>query len=192
MPAGRRSSAWRVRPLTRDDLHRLFEEQRDPLYRFLRRLTGDPGSADDLLQDAFLLLWQKRARYDVLEHPAAFLRAVSFRLYLSGRRRALRRRSLAPSAPPEPTAPSGDDQVAADEERTHRLARVHAELDRLPEEMREAFDLYRLRGLSIHEIAQFTGAPAKTGETRVRRATVALARALGPVLDVHERCACDE
>ena len=168
-------------PLTRQDLRRLFDEQRDPLFAFLRRLTGDPGAADDLVQDTFLRVWQKRARYEDLAFPGAFLRAVSFRLYLTRRRRAARRRALAPPACAEPTVPSGDDQVAYDEERRLRLENVRRELDDLPPALREAFELYRVRGLSIHEIAQLTRSPRKTVETRVRRATLALAKALAPM-----------
>ena len=36
--------------LTRDEFRDLFERQRDPLYRFLYRLTGNRADAEDLLR----------------------------------------------------------------------------------------------------------------------------------------------
>lgn len=179
-------------PLTREEFRNLFDEQRDPLFRFLHRLTRNQADAEDLLQETFLSVWRKRGQGEAWRNPAAFLRAVALRLWLDSRRRTVRRRELALWPRSEAVAPPADEQVAADDERALRLARVRLALGDLPEALREAFELYRVHGLSIREIAQSAGAPVKTIETRIRRATLALSAALNPVLGVHERCPRDE
>jgi len=43
-----------------DDYNRVVEEQADALYRFALRLMGDRVAAEDLVQEAYLRLWEKR------------------------------------------------------------------------------------------------------------------------------------
>jgi DNA-directed RNA polymerase specialized sigma24 family protein len=43
---------------------RLTRRHKEPLYRLLRRLTGDPDEAYGLLQETFLALWSALSRHD--------------------------------------------------------------------------------------------------------------------------------
>jgi DNA-directed RNA polymerase specialized sigma24 family protein len=56
---------------------------------------------------------------------------------------------------------------------------VNEELASLTADAREAFVLFRFEGLTCPQIAELTATPVKTVETRVRRATAALAARLG-------------
>ena len=65
---------------------------------------------------------------------------------------------------------------------TTLLSNLHAfraAVDELPEGPREAFLMFRFEGLRVAKIAQISGAPLKTVETRIRRATLLLAERLG-------------
>ena len=42
----------------------LVARHKEPLYRLLRRLSGDPDEAYDLLQETFVGLWSSLDRYD--------------------------------------------------------------------------------------------------------------------------------
>jgi RNA polymerase sigma-70 factor (ECF subfamily) len=163
-----------------EQFRELYLEHREALAGFLRRLTGDAVEADDLLQETFLSVWRKRARHFEWENPSAYLRAVSFRLFLSRRRRDVRRRALEPARAATPDVLPHEDVVAGDEERRVLVERVTRAVALLPPPLREAFDLYRVRGLRVGEIALLTGANPKTVETRIRRATLLVAEALRP------------
>ncbi len=165
--------------LTRQDFRDLFERQRDPLYRFLYRLTGNRADAEDLLQDAFAAVWRKRDVYDGRGSLDGFLRSTAYRLFLNEWKKTARRRELAPAPGPERTAPATAGEVADREAQGFLLAQVRTALDALPESSRQAFELFRFQGMTAREISEATGTPVKTVETRVRRATLALAEALG-------------
>mgnify|MGYP001357909294 CR=1 FL=1 len=164
--------------LDRTEFRALFERQRQPLHRFLARLTGNAADADDLLQEAFATVWRKRELYAGRGSPDGFLRQTAYRLFLNQWKRAARRRELAPPPGPEPTAPPAGTELADEEARRFLLSQVRKALADLPESSREAFLMFRFDGLTAREIAEATGTPVKTVETRVRRATLALAEAL--------------
>jgi len=164
--------------LTRHEFGDLFERQREPLYRFLYRLTGHRADAEDLLQEAFATVWRKRDLYDGRGSPDGFVRRTAYRLFLNSWKKTARRRDLAPPPfPPEP-APAAAGEVAEREARTFLMERVQEALDALPEPHRHAFVLFRFEGWTAREIAEATETPVKTVETRVRRATLALAESL--------------
>jgi RNA polymerase sigma-70 factor (ECF subfamily) len=172
-------------PLDRCQFRELFDAERDRAHRFLTRLCGDPHEADDLLQEAFLRLWNHRDAFEGRGPAAAWLMKTSFRVYLSAREKRRRRLRLVPAAPaPQEAlaqAPAPADALAFEEgeQRAHLLARVRRALEQLEDEPREAFVMFRLEGLSVAKIAELTDLPPKTVETRIRRATTLLAQLLG-------------
>ena len=82
----------------------VFLEEHDRLYRALFFITGSPEDAEELMQDAFLKLWERWDTIGSIEDPVAWL----FRVSLNGFRMRARRarvaaRRLVPVA--EPTRP---------------------------------------------------------------------------------------
>jgi RNA polymerase sigma-70 factor (ECF subfamily) len=65
----------------------LFLELHDRLYRALYFISGSSAEAEELMQDAFLKLWERWDRIDEIEDPAAYL----FRTALNGFRARTRR-----------------------------------------------------------------------------------------------------
>ena len=169
-----------------DEFRTLFLEQRDPLFRFLVRLTRNPADADDLLQEAFLTVWKKRELYQGHGSAAGFLRRTAYRLFLNHNQRAARRASLAPTLNGHASElePVRDERCGPldPSERAETVnflvERVRAALDELPEPTRTAFVLFRYEGLTCAEVAELEGAPQKTIETRIARATELLAAKL--------------
>ena len=168
----------------------MFEEHREPLFRFLFRLTRNASDAEDLLQETFLTIWRKRDQFVGTQGPGAsaavgaYLRRTAYRLFLNARERSRRRDDLAPTTtgseacdvPREP-----DDESERREVIGFLASRVREALDGLPDVAREAFVMFRYEGLTCAQIADATGAPIKTIETRVGRATQLLAQKLRPL-----------
>jgi RNA polymerase sigma-70 factor (ECF subfamily) len=167
-----------VKPLERPEFRALFQEQREPLFRFLFRLTRNAPDAEDLLQETFLTVWKKRETYRGNGSAAGFLRRTAYRLFLNQAELRGRRAALAPR-------PTHDDFLHEPEgahERAETIGflveRVRDALEDLPEEARTAFVLFRYEGLSCAEVAEALDAPLKTIESRIARATQLLAQRL--------------
>ena len=75
-------------PRSFDDL---FLEQHDRLYRALYFITGSSADAEELMQDAFLKLWERWDRIHVIDDPVAYL----FRVAMNGFRMRARRARVA-------------------------------------------------------------------------------------------------
>ncbi len=69
----------------------LFLDVHDRLYRALYFITGSSADAEELMQDAFLKLWERWDRVDTIEDPVAYL----FRVALNGVRMRARRARVA-------------------------------------------------------------------------------------------------
>jgi RNA polymerase sigma-70 factor, ECF subfamily len=77
-----------VAPLSFEEL---FLDVHDRLYRALYFITGSSADAEELMQEAFLKLWERWDRMDKIDDPVAYL----FRSALNGFRMRVRRTRLA-------------------------------------------------------------------------------------------------
>lgn len=134
---------------------------------YLRKLVGDPGTAEDVQQDVWFDVFRGLPR---LTDPTAFPAWV----YRIARDRAARefRRPRAEVRPLDetdlPLDDPGEDFSADDAEA------IHAALDRLAVEQREVLVLRFLEGMSCDAIARVVGCPAGTVRSRLYHAKRAL------------------
>jgi RNA polymerase sigma-70 factor (ECF subfamily) len=83
------------RAATGKDFREFFEDEHRRLFKTLYFVTGNRSDAADLMQEAFLKLWERWDRIDTIDDPVAYL----FRAALNGSRmraRAARRAALRP------------------------------------------------------------------------------------------------
>lgn len=162
----------------------LYDALAPRLYAFLLRQTRDPGKAEDVVQQTMLQIHRARGRFmpgaEVL--PWAF--AIARRLFIDQHRRHGR----------EVLAPTDDDatlqllvalDTPADDVASARelAARLDAELQKLPENQRVAFELIRLEGLAVAEAAEILGTTAAAVKLRAHRAYDALRESLADLRD---------
>lgn len=127
------------------------------------RLVADESTADDLAQDAWIVL-QRRGEVGVQDFGAFFfgvLRHLSSRRRVAEQRRARREQAVA-RAEAVPSARDLDDALNAQ----HSLVE---ELEGLPDELREILLLRYYEGLSGSEIARQRDLPASTVRSRLAR-----------------------
>lgn len=163
----------------RAEFRNIFSEHREPVFRFLWRLTGNPHDAEDLLQDTFVTFWRKWGQFRGAGSLSGYLKKIAFRTWLNARSR------VAAKHPPQSlpdgsssTNPAPEETVEKEETLSFLLDRVREALATLPHGAREAFQLFRFEGMSVAEVAEVTGAPLKTIESRLKRATELLAARL--------------
>jgi RNA polymerase sigma-70 factor (ECF subfamily) len=151
-----------------------------PLLSFLGNMTGDYGSAEDLLQEVFIRVWRHRDRYQAQGRFSGWLFTIARRLALDHLEKAGRRRTAPLEGEcleerlPEPDAAPDKVLEGADLQR-----RIEWAIAALPEEQREVFLLREYGGLQFSEIARMTDAPLGTALARMRYAVLNLRKALG-------------
>ncbi len=129
----------------------LYREHRSWLFGWLRKKVGCTHRAEDLAQDVFLRVIQGQKAVRV-EQARALLTTIARGLVIDHHRRcALEHTYLAYlSTMPADHAPSPEAQA----EQLQALMQLDALLDALPSNVRVAFLLSQLDGLTYPEIAQ--------------------------------------
>lgn len=153
-----------------------FRAHHDDLFRYLARQCGDPSTAHDVVQEAFLRLQQNG--------PLDDRRAVRAWLFTTGlnvlrdlhRTRSTRRRILE-SHPGRVPGPSPVPDPAGEVERLEDRARLRAALDALRDKERTAL-LMREEGFKHREIAEALNTSTGSVGTLINRALDKLERAL--------------
>jgi RNA polymerase sigma-70 factor (ECF subfamily) len=162
---------------------RLMRHHKAPLYRFIRRYTGEADEAYDLLQESFTAVWSALGRYDRARPFATWLRRIALNKCRDwSRRRAVRRwltRSEGLDSPAGQGLADGAPSPEAALDEHDRLARLDGEIARLPAGLKEPLILTALEGLSHAEAGRLLGLSAKAVEVRVYRARKALSERLG-------------
>lgn len=153
----------------------LYDAHVDRVYSLSFRLTGDPGTAEECVQETFIRVFANLDRFQGQSQLSTWIHSIALSVVRTGFRKAARRSryeaeltdvTAARARGPRNTAPL-----------RHRL---HAAIDGLPERMRTAFVMHEIEGYTHQEIAETMDVPVGTIKTRVFRAREALRRVLDP------------
>jgi RNA polymerase sigma-70 factor (ECF subfamily) len=164
----------------------LVRRHKAPLYRLLRRYTGDSDEAHEAAHEAFIAAWAALHRYDPKRPFLAWLRTIAINKARDRSRRMAFRRLLFGAAAFESTtaierrdraAPADDAMIQQQE-----MAALDHAVSRLSASLKAPLILTAFEGLSQKEAADILGVSTKAIETRTRRARQTLARALDPAL----------
>jgi RNA polymerase sigma-70 factor (ECF subfamily) len=156
-----------------------FEAWGDRLYRLAFRLTGDPATAEDVVQEAFLKLMRGADRIEGRSGLATWLYRVAYNASLD----RLRERKALLQLPedeheaplPLPTVltplPRSPEALLRDAETREALERAITEL---PHAQRAAFLLRDVEGLTTAEAAEALGLSEANLKVRLHRARLQL------------------
>jgi RNA polymerase sigma-70 factor (ECF subfamily) len=158
--------------VTEDEFRAAFDHHKDAIYRFAWRMTGS-DAADDIAQDAFLVLWRQPERFD----PAR----GSLRAYLLGVARNLTRKRWRDAHRWEELDEERFVAQPVDMERRETSQTVADAVRALPPLQREALVLAEYEQLSLEDIARIVDAEVGTVKSRLHRARENLRRMLAPL-----------
>lgn len=148
-------------------LERLFRAHYGVLCGAVDKIVRDKGVAEDLVQDLFLGLWQRRTTLEGVVSFRAYLRRAAVNRALNHvRDRRRGRMTEAGAAGADSDGPAVWDMLAGQE----LGAEVDRAVDRLPDRCRLVFVLSRFEELSHAEIAAAMGISVKTVEHQLGKA----------------------
>lgn len=162
-----------------DAVELLYERHASAVLALCLRILRDRAEAEDVLEEVFWELWQRRDRYDrERASPFSYLMTLSRSRALDRLRFRRRRQGIWHDLPePEPASPGAagpfEDALLAEQRKAIQRA-----LEELPEASRRALELSFFEGLSHREIADRLGDPLGTVKTRIRQGLLALRKVL--------------
>jgi RNA polymerase sigma-70 factor (ECF subfamily) len=155
---------WKLRHGNKDALCSIYEKYRDDLVRIAAGLLNDVSTAEDIVQDVFLMLVRSVDKYEIRKSLKAYLTAC-----VANKVRNMNRAKSTPKPvclddvePAISNIKTPDKCVECDEEFQH----LYEAMTQLPYEQKEAVIL-RVQGrMKFKEIAQLQGTSIKTTLSR--------------------------
>ena len=155
---------------------KVYNDLNKEIWRFIYYKCGDSAQADDLVQDAFIKLWQNCAKTP-LEKAKSFLYTITRNAFLNEvahKKVVLNHAKLQPSR---------IDNVSPDflleEKEFHK--KIKNAIANLTEGQRTAFLLNRIEGKKYAEIAELLDLSVKAVEKRMSQALASLRNEIGDV-----------
>lgn len=166
----------------RDRFEQLMLPHFDALYGAARRMTLSPYDAEDLLQEVYVVAFDRLTELESMEYPRAWLLRVMYNKFVDCRRKDGRSpvsQSDTGADSPEPDLTSshedGPDELL---QREQDLQRILIAMRRLNAENCALIAMHDLEGYGIEEMSRMTGLPAGTIKARLHRTRAKLGRLL--------------
>ena len=160
----------------------LFRRYYGPLYAFARRHVRVHEVAEELAQEVFLDVWNRRSTWPPRRSVRAFLfSAARYKAVDHWRHQEVEARWKAEAAPPETTRAGGPLEALREREIDEAVRQAISEM---PERRRLAYVLTKQHGLTYAEAADVLGISPKTVEVQIGRALKFLRERLAHLLTV--------
>ncbi|MCL2560837.1 MAG: sigma-70 family RNA polymerase sigma factor [Rikenellaceae bacterium] len=149
----------------------LHETTYDSLFYYLYMKSGDRQLSEDIIQESFILLWERIDGFDSLAGVKSFLyQTVRNKLMNRLRDERIRRRILESRAAEPPTPPPNDDSDVIEAE---VVSQLYAAISGLPTQTERVVSL-TLSGMTVEQVADELGVSVNTVKTLKKAAYRAL------------------
>jgi RNA polymerase sigma-70 factor (ECF subfamily) len=150
-----------------------FDKYFDGLYHYAYTIVKETGEAKDIVQAAFIKLWEKRNEVNMNISAKAYLYTSVYNLSLN----AIRNRKTREEHHQQMRPVEFDGDLNSAEQKETR-ARIDEAIENLPERCREVFCKSRFEGKKYAEIAAELDISVKTVEGQVGKALGILRKTL--------------
>jgi RNA polymerase sigma-70 factor (family 1) len=171
-----------LRGLTSGDMSQysyVFKEYYSALCHYATRIIGEPGHAEDIVQDVFEKLWQKRSSFENLRHLKDFLykatRNASLN-FLKGAQHSMERQAVFLNEQLE------TDAEDLDVIRIEVFRAIYREIDNLPEQCGKIVRMSYIDGMKNEQIAEALSISLQTVKNQKTRGMKLLRMRVSPVV----------
>jgi len=161
----------------REAFARLYDRYCDAAYSVALRVVRDRELAADIVQNAFLTVWQQAEKYDPQRgQPSHWILTVTHHKAVDVVRREQRRRA----DPLDERHDATDESAAVEQQAWLSVTReqIRHAPSRLPDPHREVIELAYFAGYTLAELAERLALPLGTIKSRTFAAMAALRRSL--------------
>jgi RNA polymerase sigma-70 factor, ECF subfamily len=144
----------------------LVRQHYDFIWRLLRRMGLGAADCDDAAQQVFLVALTPRERPIEEGSERSFLFGAALRVCKEFRRRTARSSTHEPVSLDLRSPEDQPDELSARGQAWRRLQQI---LEAMPEDIRVAFILFELEGMTAPEISKLAAVPVGTVASRLRR-----------------------
>ncbi len=155
-------------------MHELYAAYGQRLYAYALRLTDDPAQAEDVVQDALVVVWKSARKFRGEGRLLAWLLGIVHHTAL----KSLRHRSQPITDEMEETLETGQPSPEQQAEQNEQSERLRTSLRSLSPEHRAVLELVFYQGLSLEEAARVCRVPLGTVKSRLSYARRSLRGAL--------------
>jgi RNA polymerase sigma-70 factor (ECF subfamily) len=147
------------------------------LLPFAMKITKTKHTAEEMVQEAFLRLWEKRKDMQRIDHLGPWLFRVTGNLSFTWLKRAAMEGRILQKIVPIETGNPVEEYL----DLRQSTEQLKAAVRQLPEQQRKIFQLSKERGLSNQEIAELLGLSVNTVKNHLSRALQSLRENMGVV-----------
>lgn len=158
----------------------LYDRYAGAAFGLAWRVCGNRTIAEDVVQEAFLSIWQRPGSFDSRRGTAeSFLLGIVHHKAVDAIRResSVHKREEKFAADPQEVS---ENEVVEAAWLSMRRESVRSALKQLSDVQREALELAYLHGLTYRDVASRLGIPLGTAKTRMRDGMIKLRALLGP------------
>lgn len=148
--------------------YEIYKQYAKAMYNVALRITADTLEAEDVLQEAFLIAFDKIASYRNEASFGAWLKKIVVNAALNQVRK--RRYQFSEIEDDGNYEDNSTKETMAEEEINFQAAQIRKAIESLPDGFRIVFTLYLLEGYDHAEIAEILGISVSTSKSQYNRA----------------------
>lgn len=148
--------------------YEIYKQYSKAMYNVALRITGDTLEAEDVLQEGFLIAFDKIASYRNEATFGAWLKKIMVNAALNQVRK--RRYQFSEIDEDDDYEDSSPQEAQVEEEINFQAAQIRKAVESLPDGFRIVFTLYLLEGYDHAEIAEILGISVSTSKSQYNRA----------------------
>lgn len=148
-----RALLHQLRAGKQEALTALFKRFNRPLLYFSMQMLSCRETAEEIVSDAFIKIWEHRARFESIENLKAFLYIVTKNACINYAKTPYAKRQFVPVEICEDELWQ-DTDILLKIVHSELMEAVFAEVNRLPDKQREVFRMSFLEDLSTEEISE--------------------------------------
>ncbi|WEK35518.1 MAG: sigma-70 family RNA polymerase sigma factor [Candidatus Pseudobacter hemicellulosilyticus] len=163
-----------LKDLARGDIEAfnyLYHKYHQRIYANIFKVVSVPDSAQDILQEVFMTLWNKREQLGNTENIGSWLFVVSYNKAISHLRAIIKLTTTGLDEIIENTLLADESSTHTEQTYSLQLALLHEAVDTLPSRKREVFKLCHYEGRSYDEVASMLGISVQSVKDYLKQST---------------------
>lgn len=142
----------------------LFDLYYDRLVAYIATYTHDKMSSEDIVQQAFIDLWNAKDKLQESKSPKSYLYTIAYNRFIDSINKDKRRNTLLDVVYENALRDRIDEDNELLEKRVEKMNQI---IQTLPPKCRQTLEMNKINGLKYYEIAEIMGVSVKTVESQM-------------------------